>query len=59
MLSVILYNLPHNNKIYAVMDDDEEICVFNSMDDALNYTDTNKLFQSGQANFQIVELDDL
>lgn len=33
--------------------------VFPHMDAAIEYADSNKLFESGQADYQIVELDEL
>lgn len=37
----------------------EHIAEFPHMDAAVAYADANKLFQSGQADYQIVELDEL
>ena len=33
--------------------------MFRRFDEAVDYTDTNNLFQSGQADFQIIELIEL
>lgn len=49
-----------NGKIHAVMDEDTgDVAVFPHHDAAVAYADANKLFQSGQANYQIIVLDEL
>ncbi len=40
-------------------EDDAKVAVFPNMDNAISYADGNKLFQSGQATYQIIELDEL
>lgn len=61
MECVILYRLA--GTVHAVLQtapgEDDRIAVYPNMDAAISYTDTNKLFQSGQADWQIVELDQL
>ena len=63
MNCAILYRVGNGRLEYVYDDDDEgngeNIAEFPSMDAALAYCDRNKLFQSGQAHYQIVELDDL
>lgn len=55
---VILYRGNGANVQY-VGEEDGDIAVFPHMDDAIAYCEANKLFESGQANYQIVELSEL
>lgn len=58
---VILYRV-NGGRVEFVSDaktDTENIAVFQHMDDAIAYVDANALFQSGMADYQIVELDEL
>ena len=55
---VILYRV-NGGIVQFVMGADGELSVFNDQDEAISYADRNKLFQSGQANYQIVVLDEL
>jgi hypothetical protein len=45
--------------VYNPENENEPIAVFGSLDDAISYTEANALFLSGQADFQIVELNEL
>ncbi len=49
-----------NGKVHTVMDEDTgDVTVFPHHDAAVTYADANNLFQSGQADYQIVVLDEL
>ena len=59
----ILYRV-NGGKLQFVYDPDDEndhaqISEFPDFDAAVAYVEGNKLFQSGQADYQIVELDEL
>jgi hypothetical protein len=56
---VILYRIGRSGKVQYVMTEDGELSEFDNMNRAVEYADNNRLFQSGQANYQIVELDEL
>ena len=67
MICIILYRI-NGGKVQAVLNDDEEICEFPHMDAAVRYAlngadDPPSLFakicESGQADYQIVELNEL
>jgi hypothetical protein len=58
MDTIIVYRI-NGGKVQVVINDDEEITVFPHQDEAVRYTDTNRLFQSGQSDFQIVSLDEI
>jgi hypothetical protein len=56
---VILYRV-NGGRIKIVYDDDlVEVEVFPHMDAAIAWCDDSKLFANGQADYQIVELDEL
>ena len=55
---VILYRV-NNGPVQFVADADGEIAVYPHQDTAIDYALNNKLFESGQAAYQIVELDEI
>lgn len=55
---VILYRT-NDGPVRIVIDEDGEVSMFTDARHAQRYADDNELFQSGQALYQIVELDDL
>lgn len=56
---VILYRV-NEGKVEAVLiEDSNDVAEFSSIDRACSYVDRNVLFTSGQASYQIVELDEL
>lgn len=55
---IIAYRI-HDGRLEIVLDPEGEICVFPNADEAIFYADGNALFSSGQADFQIIELDQL
>ena len=65
MSCVILYKVikgysgEQKSKLRFVSDDDGDIYDFPARLDAIKYCEHNELFQSGQAEFRIVELRDL
>jgi hypothetical protein len=59
MDTIIAYRV-NGGKVAVVMDPaGEDIVVFPHHDAAVAYADANPLFQSGQADYQIVTLDEL
>lgn len=56
--TVILYRI-NDGKVQAISNADDTIATFPDCDAAERYCAKNPLFQSGQAAWQIVELDDL
>jgi hypothetical protein len=54
----ILYRVG-DGKLQFVYDEAGDMKEFSHLDDAVAYADANGLFQSGQASYQIVELDEL
>ncbi len=55
---VILYRT-NDGPVQIVTDEEGEPAMFTNTRHAQRYADDNALFQSGQARYQIVELDDL
>lgn len=55
---VIVYRI-NGGKVEFVIDDEGDANVWPHKDDAIAYALSNALFQSGQTDFQIVELDEL
>ena len=55
---VILYRIGAGPVLF-VADATDEVSVFPDRDAAVAYALNNRLFESGQATFQIVELDEL
>jgi len=58
MECVILYRV-NGGRVAVVAEPEGEIAVYPHLDAAVDYAESNKLFQSGQADYQIVELDEL
>jgi hypothetical protein len=59
MDTIIAYRV-NGGKVNLVMTEDgSDICVFPHHDDAVAYADEVGLFQSGQADYQIITLDEL
>jgi len=59
---VILYRInkgPYIEIVRDIEDGTDEIALFPNIDVAVDYCNNNKLFNSGQADYQIVELDEL
>lgn len=56
--TVILYRI-NEGKVQAISNADDTIATFPDRDAADRYCTKNPLFQSGQAIWQIVELDEL
>lgn len=55
----ILYRVNGGKLQFVATSDAGDICEFPDMDAAISYADQNGLFESGQADYQIVELDEL
>lgn len=55
---IIVYRV-NGGAATVVLDVAGELATFPHRDDALDYADRNSLFQSGQAEYQIVELDEI
>ena len=58
MDTIIAYRV-NGGKLQIVTDADGEIEVFPHQDDAVEYADSNQLFKSGQADYQVIVLDEL
>lgn len=59
MDTIIAYRI-NGGKVHVVMDEDTgDVAVFPHFDEAIDYADTNNLFQSGQADYQLIELTEL
>lgn len=58
MSCIIVYRVD-NGSVEFVANTLGALAVFPHRDAAIAYCENNKLFQSGQASFQIVELDEL
>lgn len=51
---IIVYRIDEG-ALSAVTDDFDQICEFHSLDEAEEYCENNRLFQSGQASYFICE----
>lgn len=58
MPCVVLYRI-NGGPVHFVCDDDGDLSEFDDRDEAVAYVMGNALLTSGQADFQIVELDEL
>lgn len=58
MDTIIAYRLNGRGPVRMVMDLDD-VAVFSDHDVAVDYADANPLFASGQADYQIIVLDEL
>lgn len=58
MDTIIAYRV-NGGKLQVVLSEDGEIEVFSHQDYAVDYALDNALFNSGQADYQIIELDEL
>lgn len=59
MDTIIAYRV-NGGKVQVVYDEDSgDVTVFPHQDDAIAYAEANRLFQSEQADFQILVLDEL
>jgi hypothetical protein len=58
MESIVVYRVNHG-PAKVVVDADGELATWSHPDDALTYCAKNALFLSGQADWQVVELDEL
>lgn len=56
---VILYRVNGGKVTYVSEEDSDDIAVWPNMDAAVDYAMNNKLFNSGQTDHQIIELDEL
>lgn len=55
MDTIIAYRI-NGGPVQVIMDEEEKVGVFQDYDSALKFASESKLFQSGQADYQIVEL---
>ena len=58
MECIIAYRV-NGGRVRMVMDEEDEIAIFPHEGKAIAYAYANALFRSGQADHQIIELDDL
>jgi hypothetical protein len=58
MNTIIVYCV-NGGSVEVVMNCGVSVAVFANRDEAVAYVDANKLFQSGQVDYQIVVLDEL
>lgn len=58
-MNVIIAYRVNGGRPQFVMDDDGEVSVFGDQDQAIDYTLQNALFQSGQADYQVIVLDEI
>jgi hypothetical protein len=57
---IILYRLAGNvHAVMTIASGEDRIFIFSDLDAAVTYANSNSLFKSGQADYQIVELDEL
>lgn len=56
---VILYRVNGHEPVEYIMNGRDEMAIYPNVAAAIAYAESNKLFQSGQADYQIVELTEL
>lgn len=59
MDTVIAYRVNGGKVNFVMAEDGMDVCVFPHQDAAIDYADRNALFQSGQADYQIITLDEI
>ena len=58
MDTIIAYRT-NDGPVQFVLDDQGDTAIFSHRDEAIRYAEGNRLFHSGQAVYQIIELDEL
>ena len=55
--TIVLFRIGDEGKLQAVLDDDGDIAIFATRKSAEIYVGLNKLNQSGQAEFNVIDVD--